>query len=307
VGDAGDDIILGGVKGDILLGAGEVSTVLPPNALDDDIIIGDEGHFAFNLAGTFADPSEGVGDGDPATLDLIETINMNLGGVDYIHGDDGNDIALGGAGGDILYGDFYGLKDTGLSSAPNPGIDILFGDAGRIRLQNDQISLIRSIDTGIGGVDRIEGNEGDDILIGGAGGDRLFGEAESIILGQDGSVLFGTVNNLALIKAGGAGNDIILGDNGELSWLLTSDTIVGRPDVSTITFAGGASTLDRITTFAPTDGDADSIVGNGNRLVLNPDGSAGLGSSSAAPVRTRSSAIPTTIPTTMPTDRMAMM
>src|SRR5262249_49236835 len=150
---------------------------------------------------------EGTADGNPATLDLIETTTSTLGAADRIHGDDGSDIALGGAGGDTVFGDLYRNSGGALLSAPNFGSDMLFGDNGRIRFQGGSLALIRSTDEALGGIDLIEGNEGGDVIVGGAFGDKLWGESA----------------NLSLMAAGKAGADIILGDNGELSWILAQD------------------------------------------------------------------------------------
>src|SRR5205085_30999 len=86
-GNEGDDVILGGVKGDHLHGND-----------GNDIILGDEGQLQFNLTG----PNR---DGNPDTVDNIETLQPNLGGSDVIEGNAGNDRAFGGAAGDFVYGD----------------------------------------------------------------------------------------------------------------------------------------------------------------------------------------------------------
>ena len=65
-----------------------------------------------------------------------------------------------------------------------------------------------------------------------------------------------------------AGADIILGDNGELSWILAQDVVVGRPDVSLVTLDAGTATLDRIMTTAPTIGGKDEIRGNGAADII---------------------------------------
>jgi Ca2+-binding RTX toxin-like protein len=254
-GNGGGDIILGGVGGDILMGAApSPGLVIEPVNINtlDDMLIGDEGRFAFNLSGPLGAADEG--DDDPATLDLIETGNSAIGGNDTIHGDNGSDVALGGAGADQIYGDLYRGTGAGLISAPTPGKDVLFGDGGTIRLRQDIVTLIQSRDVGSGGDDFIEGNERGDIIIGGFGKDRLDGESQ----------------NLALMapQPTGANNDIIIGDNGELAYLLASDTIVGRADVSSINFNPTNFDLDRIRTIAPTFGDADVIRGNSDSDII---------------------------------------
>ena len=112
--------------------------------------------------------------------------------------------------------------------------------------------MIRSIDESQGGRDLVEGNEAGDVIIGGAAGDRLWGESDS----------------LSRMQSDAAGADIILGDNGELNWILANDVVVGRPDIPylgtpNVTLDAATATLDRIMTTAPTEGGADEIRGNG--------------------------------------------
>ena len=70
-----------------------------------------------------------------------------------------------------------------------------------------------------------------------------------------------------------ANNDIIIGDNGELAYLLAEDTIVGREDVSEINFEHDNSnplltTSTASRTIAPTFGDADVIRGNSDNDII---------------------------------------
>ena len=87
------------------------------------------------------------------------------------------------------------------------------------------------------------------------------------------------------MATGGAGEDILLGDNGEMNWVLGSDTIAGRPDVfdhlnasTVVMLDADKASLDRITTTDPTLGGPDRIEGNGNTLVdTDMDGDSDVG------------------------------
>jgi Ca2+-binding RTX toxin-like protein len=265
-----DDFILGGVDGDELHGE---AFLAPGRGVADlvqsagvDTILGDEGSLRFDIAndqvlvvvnGNYS----ALGDGDPLTLDRLETFDTDsLGGDDSIYGNGDDDLALGGFGDDLIHGDFY---LGSLVRALNPGTDQLLGDGGQTFFQAGVTILLRSIETDQGGSDEVHGNDGDDTIIGGMFDDLLFGETDAA--------------NLAL-AAGRAGEDIILGDNGRLDWTLPDDTILGRQDVVNefggivVTLDGDVpgdlaaarGTLDRITTIVPTHGGNDIIYGNGN-------------------------------------------
>ncbi|MBV1877477.1 MAG: LEPR-XLL domain-containing protein [Pseudomonadales bacterium] len=267
-GNDGADVIIGGVDSDELHGeaflAGGLAVGDLVTAAGDDVMLGDEGRLRFNvtsgetlvtLTGAGV-PVEAVGDDDPLTLDLIETFSTGvLGAGDEIYGNGGSDVAMGGSGDDLIYGDFY---KGSLVSATNPGDDQLFGDGGEKTFQAGAAVVLRSIEPGQGGSDIIHGNDHDDVIVGGVSGDLLYGEADE--------------TNLGLI-AGRAGEDIILGDNGRLDWILADDTILDRQDVedhltgTTVTLDSAPTTLDRITSTHPTIGGADVIYGNGNSHV----------------------------------------
>ncbi len=240
-GNEEDDIVIGGVEGDNLEG-------------NDcyDILIGDEGRLKYNVAIIAG------GDGDPATLDIIETIRPTLGGSDDIEGNDCDDIILGGAAGD----DIWGHADD----------DIVLGDNGKITLSGGVIEEIKTTDPTDGGSDTIEGNGAADIILGGAYGDDIWGHAgDDIILGDNGMItLSGGVieeikttdptdggsdtiegNDGADILLGGAYGDDIWGHTGE-------DVILG--DNGKITQPGGV--IELIETTDPGDGGSDTIEGN---------------------------------------------
>jgi Ca2+-binding RTX toxin-like protein len=107
---------------------------------------------------------------------------------------------MGGSGDDTIFGDFY---LGSLSAALAPGKDVLLGDGGQMTFFEEDVTLLRTIEPDKGGSDTIQGNDLDDIIMGGVDGDLLYGEADEA--------------NLGLITTG-AGDDIILGDNGRMDW-----------------------------------------------------------------------------------------
>ncbi|MDK3075585.1 calcium-binding protein [Sedimentitalea sp. JM2-8] len=270
------DIIIGGVNGagaanpDLLFGEaklpGHVGTA------GEDVILGDEGILRFDVA--TAEAILGAGDASNATLDRIQTFKTGtttgggfLGGQDLIFGNGGGDVAMGGTAGDLIWGDLYYGDGTltALIDSDNPGslpgADSLLGDGGDMRfdgfdvfngaLNGDTVTILTSAETGQGGMDTIEGNEAGDIILGGFNDDTLFGESD---------------HHLTVMSTGvgmAAGSDIILGDNGELTWILNADTIANRPDVSNVDLGAFPHDLDRIATIDPNLGGYDRIEGNG--------------------------------------------
>ena len=187
----------------------------------NDVIFGDHGVIG-QIGDTRALESTG-------RLTLVETPHDNNGGGDTIYGDDGNDIIFGGAGNDTIYG--------------NRGSDLIFGDHGSV------IAIARDVDPNvIGEIDgagvenpnavftyRSDTSEAADAS---AGNDTIYGGSlaaldtdtgKNIILGQQGrDIIYGGGSDDDIYGGhnvakgtddgdfidGGAGNDVILGDNG---------------------------------------------------------------------------------------------
>ena len=196
------DVALGGTGGDTIKGGDDSAA---------DILLGDNGKVIFN------DPNES----DPNNRHSIFTTNPTSGGVDDISGGPGDDILVGGALGDELFG--------GTES------DLIVGDNAFIKRNSAGVVLRTStIDPSLGGNDLIEGNEAGDIAIGGFGDDEIKG-------GNDG------------------GADTLIGDNG---------VVVGADDTSQ---------ADDIFTTDPTHGGVDNITGGpGNDTILGGSGNADL-------------------------------
>ena len=126
-----------------------------------DVVLGDNGTFIYN------DP----GHPELSTLDIVRTLDVELGGPDTIDGDGGTDLVLAGRGGDTVRG---GTQD-----------DIVFGDFAEALLLANLPSTLRSVDITEGGADDLYGNENDDLIAGGAAGDRIDGdEQDDLIFGD---------------------------------------------------------------------------------------------------------------------------
>ena len=172
------------------------------------------------------------------------TVNNDQGGMDTIHAGAGNDQVFGGAANDMIFGE----DDD----------DVLVGDAGRIDRARDPLappelvvfntggptpvvgsvlSRVQTIVSNIEGVDTIEGNSGDEIILGGESGDEI---------------------------TGGDGSHIVLGDHGFVDYAIDDDDFGNTSLVvdidrvwSTNPAIGGSDTI--------TTGDsADIIIGGAN-------------------------------------------
>ncbi|HYF16740.1 MAG TPA: calcium-binding protein, partial [Ramlibacter sp.] len=292
-GDLGDDLILGD-EGRIALETGILRTVLSTNTGtgDQDAVTGDDGNDSI-LGGAKDDTIHGnagndlvLGESGSLTydaanvldgiLDTVVSITEDIGGVDAIDGDQGNDILVGGAMGDVING--------------NDGADVILGDSGRLEFSDGDLRTITSTATNVGGADVIDGDAGNDIIVGGAGlagattqtGDVITGDlGDDLVFGDEARItlqagvlrmalsintgtgdndrIAGNDGNDSIVGGaarddiqGNAGQDLVLGDNGSLDYALV---------------AGGA--LDIATTIDPTIGAADTISGgSGNDTLL---------------------------------------
>ena len=151
IADGGSDILSGGSSRDVLIGGDLNDTI--KGGMGSDLIFGDFGTLEFeveapNLAGARQ----------------MSTIDCNQGGSDRLYGEYGDDVVIGGALGDNISG--------------GSGDDVLAGDCISVLFgQTDfNVTEIHSSDTSIGGEDTIYMGPGDDIAIGGAFTDHIYGE-----------------------------------------------------------------------------------------------------------------------------------
>jgi Ca2+-binding RTX toxin-like protein len=219
-----------------------------------------------------------------SSVERVETSVENLGGVDTIEGNAGDDIILGGHAGDTIAG--------------NEGNNIILGDHGYIDyvVADSELTDIDAIastsTTAFGGVDQITAGSGQDIVIGGRFGDTInAGDGDNVVIGDSGKMLaaasgspqlsglpitLGTVETTEVADGGndtivtgsgkdivlggaasddirtGANDDIVHGDNAALSWIVD----------------GNASTLDVVSTTANSIGGIDTIRGEAGGDVL---------------------------------------
>jgi Ca2+-binding RTX toxin-like protein len=240
-GDAGVDRILGGQGGDTITGDA-----------DADIVLGDHGFIVYN----------GDIGANLSTVDEVQATQPDQGGSDTIDGNDGADVLIGGAAGDTVSG--------------NAGNDVIFGDGAVVLYNGGVISSAESIDTATGGIDTLYGNDGDDLIVGGAEGDTASGNiGNDVVFGDNarvrytsGAISFAESTDTATggvdtlngnenddliiggafgdIISGGSGNDIALGDNAEVLF----------------------GVQQRVETTARTTGGSDTIRGNEGQDVL---------------------------------------
>ena len=169
--DGGWDILSGGSSRDVLIGGDLNDTIEGGDG--SDLIFGDFGTLEFeveapNLAGA---------------IQMI-TVDCSQGDSDRLHGDYGDDVVIGGALGDYISG---GSGDDVLAG---DCISVLFGET------DFNVTEIDSSDTGIGGEDTIYMGPGDDIAIGGAFTDHVYGETGRDIIV---SLLLASLHNCMLL------------------------------------------------------------------------------------------------------------
>ena len=269
-----DDQISGGNDADVALGGTGADTIKGGDDIGADILLGDNGKVIFN------DPNEP----DPNNLYSIATTNPADGGVDDITGGPGDDIVVGGALGDKLFG--------------GTDADLIVGDNAFIKRNSAGVVVRTStIDPSMGGSDIIEGNEAGDTAIGGFGDDDIKGGTDGgadILIGDNGVVVgadgtsqaddifttdptFGGVDNIV----GGPGKDTILGGSGNtdlsdpITCLGDGDDLFGNEDADILIGDNGNivrnanKLIERIETTFPGQGGNDAVEGNdGDDTIL---------------------------------------
>jgi VCBS repeat-containing protein len=256
-GDAGNDLLNGGLDADQMDGGIGDDTYVVDNAGD---IVTEGLNAGTDLAQsgityTLTDNVEnltltGTADIDGAGNALDNIINGNTGanvldgrdGNDTLNGNNGGDTLTGGAGNDLLNGD--------------AGDDQLFGDAG-----NDVLN-------GGLGADNLQGGAGDDTLNGGIGADNLQGGA-----GDDTFVVDNAAD--AVLENDGEGSDTV---QSSVSYTLT-DHVENLTLTGSAAINGSGNVLDNLITgnggnnlLKGEDG-SDTLVGNAGNDIL--DGGAG--------------------------------
>lgn len=271
-GDEGSDTLTGGSGDDIIFG--DLGRVDYFND-DGEVVtrLGLSHDFAKMPDVPTADDETPANQTDGVTRDagLILSRDTNVGDVDTIVANDGDDIVIGGVSGDVIN-----------SGADN---DLVFGDNGRIdrtaiSSENSTTHLIQTIDALVGGADQINSGSGDDIVLAGAEGDTVFTESgNNIILGDHGFINYDLANNTSTIQTTdltggddvittGAGDDIILAGAG-------SDTVSSESGNNTVLGDHGfinADLVNNTSTIQSTDvlsgGDDQITTGAGNDIII---------------------------------------
>jgi Ca2+-binding RTX toxin-like protein len=267
-GGTGNDVIIGGAAGDTIVGSS-----------GDDVLIGDNGSVALNNV---------TGSND------ITSIALDQGGNDTITGGVGQSIIIGGFGTDTL--------------TAGTGDAVILGDNGEVDrgpAPSETILSVFTTDTtsATGATDYITSAAGDNVILGGVGGDVInaTGGSQNIILGDNGVVnlnnagsndiystpcadgtttcatpiggndtinagtgISNATSNVILGGVGqdqitiGSGDNVVLGDNGYVS------RIGGSIGFGTLADIVSVQTTDT----ASTTGDDDLIVSNGGTNVI---------------------------------------
>ncbi|HEV2293601.1 MAG TPA: hypothetical protein VGR35_07085 [Tepidisphaeraceae bacterium] len=184
-GAAGSDTMLGGFGSDSMEGG-----------FAGDVMLGDNGLLDYDIINS------------ASVLVLITTTDPTLGDSDLMYGQDGDDTIMGGTNDESIGG--------------GDGRDLIFGDHGKVDLTLPSNENFFSIDTAAddgGGTDTIHGDADEDTILGGQGGDSIFGD------GQDDDIAGGHNNSSDAFGGradgddtldGGAGNDVMAGDNAQV-------------------------------------------------------------------------------------------
>ena len=264
-GHGGDDTGLGGRAGDIFFGGDGndfffgrqgVDQAFGGNGNDrlfgvqgDDILEGQGGNDFIN--GGFGNDEVTGGEGNDRLLgfDGDDTIVGGVGndflaggaGEDQLLGEGGNDILRGGDDADMLFGgagiDLLLADDGNDVSYGGLGRDFIFDLVG----QESQIFGEEGNDVlrGGAGVDEIHGGDGNDRIFGGDGDDSLYGDANADFInggaGRDG--LFGGI---------GAGDRLIGGEDDDRILVFVNQNINGA---NTLDIVQDATEQDAVLTF----------------------------------------------------------
>ena len=221
----GSDVVLGGSGADLIdadeIGAGAAS--------GDDVILGDNGKAEF-----YSDGALKLVETTDATEEVAGVL-QDFGGIDTILARDGSDVVFGGSGGDDI--------DAGTDM----GRDVVVGDQGVANFAADgQLLNIATTVPAEGGDDLILVGDGDDVVLGGFGSDYI--NFQRPVNAGDPLVPVGI----------DSGNDVIVGDNGSATFVVT---------------AMGERILTRVETTNAESGSDDFIfASNGSDVVLGGSG-----------------------------------
>ena len=191
--------------------------------------------------------------------------------ADAIVGDGGDDLIRGSTGGDYING--AAGFDTVSYLGSTAGVDVRLGeDVGRHGwAEQDRLVSIEGL-TGSSWADTLFGDDGDNIIEGGAGADALRGGAGYDILSYAGSTVAVSVNLATSAMTGGDAQGDVVSQFEHLRGSAFADTIVGDAAANTIEGGAGADrlsggagidTLDYSRSSAPVRVNLQTGVGQG--------------------------------------------
>ena len=265
-GEAGDDIInLSAFDGVALIRGGDGEDTITTGD-GRDIIFGDAGIDTINSGKgndiIFGDSSEVFRDATGNITSIVGSIGLSD-SDDIINAEEGNDIIFGEGGNDTITGG----KDNDIIIGDGGRITVDASDLGTDMLDIDIFDLIisQTNDDTNGGDDILLGNADNDRIFGGQGNDKIDGgDGDDELLGQHG----------ADIIFGGSGVDDISGGDGD-------DVIYGERDTDPL--SAGEAGIDVDVTFpvfaeqdatdAGTAGGDTIHAGLGNDIVFGNAGS----------------------------------
>ncbi len=187
----GNDVITLGADSDVALGGFGSDTFT--DAGGQNAIVGDEGIVTF--AGRLISRIESVG---------------NTGAADTFTGATGDDLVIGGAGGDTINA--------------GAGNNVAIGDFGVISLNGGIVVSVEATEPNEGAADNLSGTTGNDVFLGGPNNDTISGgDGRNILLGDRGVVTLGNgiIRRIETTASLSSGSDGITG-----VWLKTSFSAV---------------------------------------------------------------------------------
>jgi len=260
------DMIEGGAGGDLIFGSKGSDQLFGNDG--DDHIIGDAGFASFN---------------DASVITVVRSSDYAIGDDDTIDGGSGQNYILAGYGADFV------------NDATDSGDDWVVGDNGEFIFSEGVLTQVATLAAAIGDVDTINVGEGQNTVLGGAAGDIInSGSGDDHIMGDAGYFRYspagdlteavstdhgvggddiinaGDGDNLVLAGAGGddvttgVGNDVVIGDNGKVTFVSGIRSRVEATDSSNTT--GGDDTLNL------DGGDDQAIAGVGKDRVETTSG-----------------------------------
>lgn len=240
--EGGDDTLNGGGFGEIL--AGDVHTLKATAAETARLIGGD-------------DAINGNGGVDIIAGDLYRTTTL------YATITGGDDTIDGGAGDDILSGDVYSAY-PGLTSLTG-GNDVIRGGAGNDRIYGDSTDNNQN-QVGVGGADRLYGEDGDDQVFGHGGDDTLDGGAGADTLwAGDGDDWLSGGADADRLSGGGGGDQMDGGAGGDRMFGGAGDDVYYVNDAGDLVNEAAGEGVDTVWSFL----NAYTLTANVENLWFN--------------------------------------